>query len=745
MRTHKTAILVICFLFCCALPAYGQNHQVAIGDLNGDGQPDVVLANPSLSNIAVFLNTGGGSLGAGAFLAVAGRPDSLTLADINGDGHLDILLVVIDSSAVGHLQVMLGDGKGNFAPPTEIPTGTSGPISNPVTADFNGDGHLDIAFGINAGSPQVAILLGDGHGAFAAAHVIPVANDTTTANNLLLLDANKDGKPDLILNTFRIVAGSVHESFLLLNDGTANFSISNLAITGFPEVNAGWVTTVADFDNDGLVDFLFGPNSTTMIMFGDGHGGASSTLSQQPFLGPPQGFGADLDGNQTIDLVDAFGFYFPGNGHGGFGDSISLGIPQGSEVVAIADMNGGGRPDFILQSGTSVSVLLNTLATPASFSASTRFSMFASATTTSVGLPVTISASVFSYGGMPLGSVEFFDGAQSLGSATVDPYGVAAITTSFSAGGVHNLTASFTGALNAQTSTLFLNSNGPGTSSVSVNSSQPTAAAPTVTLTGFPNPSRVRNPVTLKATLAATSGTPTGAVVFTADGDVLGVSLLSGLNASLVVPFPTLGAHNVKATYGGDATFPQASSATLVENIQLTVPADFTVSAAPQSATIRAGQSAAFNITITPVGDFSSTVGFSCSGLPAASTCSFSPAVLMPGINPISTTLTVTTTAPSAAAPINLRQPGPLFWIFALSGSVVVVLLALMRGRKAVARYALLWALAVFALFAVSCGGGSGTGTVPGTNGTPPGTSSITVTATSATSHTSALSITVTP
>src|ERR1041385_522427 len=80
-------------------------------------------------------------------------------------------------------------------------------------------------------------------------------------------------------------------------------------------------SAAADFNSDGFVDLLFAPNSPSFTIFGDGHGGTLSTLDAQPFLGPPQGFAADVDGNQTIDLVSPIGSYFPGNGHGGFGRS----------------------------------------------------------------------------------------------------------------------------------------------------------------------------------------------------------------------------------------------------------------------------------------------------------------------------------------------------------------------------------------------------------------------------------------
>jgi hypothetical protein len=743
MRARIHAYFCVIFLFCCSSLGHGQNHQAAIGDLNGDGKPDIVVANSSLNNVGVFLNAGSGPLGPGAFLAVAGRPDSISLADLNADGHLDLLLVVVDSSGHRQLQAMLGDGKGGFAAPIAVSTGSAEPISNTVIADFNGDGIPDVAFGVNAVPPQAAIIFGDGHGGFSAPRLIAVANDTTFVDELLLLDANKDGKADLIVNTARVASIFIHESFLLLNDGKANFSVSHLSSSGFSGDAAGFVTAIADFNADGNPDLLFGRGSSAFIMFGDGQGGALSASPPLSFgVATPQGFAADVDGNQTIDLVSS-NSYFPGNGHGGFGDPIPLSFPSGSTLIALADFNGDGKPDFVLQSGTSISVVVNTLSAPASVSASTQLQLSLSAATTSVGLPVTLTAAVASYGGVPSGSVTFFEGTQSLGSAPVDIYGNAAITSSFSTGGLHNtLTASFTGALNPATNTVFGNSSAPSPSSISVNTSQPTAPAPTVSLTAFPNPARLSNPVTVAVTVTSPSGSPTGNVVLRADGEVAASFPIGQAR----VIFPTVGLHNLQAAYGGDANFPQATSPALVEDVRLSVPADFTMDASPQSATIRAGQSATFNLTVNPIGDLASTVGFSCSGLPAGASCTFSPASLTPGINPVSTTLTLTTTAPATGNPFNLPQPGPLVYTYALAGLGLLLLLAAFPGRKTVRRAAFLWAATAFALLLGSCGGGSkGGGTGGGPNGTPAGTSSITVTAISATSHTTAFTVTVTP
>jgi hypothetical protein len=741
MCIHTRQLMCALFLLGCSCLGFCQNHQVGIADLNGDGQPDIVVANQTLNNVGVFLNTGGGTLGPGSFLAVAGRPASISLFDINGDGHIDIVLVVVNNF-VGQLQVMLGDGKGGFAAPVAIPTGGVSPSSNTVIADFNGDGIPDIAFGSSFNSPQIAIIFGDGHGNFSAPRVIDVAGDATSASELVLLDYNKDSKNDLVVHTVHQISFFSHESFLLLNDGAANFSIAQLNSSAGPTGDsAGFVTAVADFNADGNPDLLFGSGSVPFIMFGDGHGGTLYTAPELFLIGAPQGFAVDIDGNKTIDLVSSGG-YAPGNGNGGFGDAISLSFPAGSTLIAVADLNGDGKPDFVLQSSTNISVVLNSLTAPANISALTVTQLSLSAATTSVGLPVTLAASMISYGGVPAGTVTFFDGAQSLGSSPVDSYGFAAVTTSFSTGGLHNnLTASFAGTLDAATNTLFGNSNTQSSpSSISVNSTQPAAQAPTVTLSAAPNPARVRNPVNVTATVTSSSGSPTGNVVLRSDGDVV-AAFPVGQGATII--FPAVGLHNLQATYGGDATFPQATSPTLVEDIRASLPGDFTVNVSPQSATIKAGQTTTFTITVNPVNGLNSSIMFACSGLPAASSCNFSPASLTPGGSPVSTTLTITTTAPSSAAvPIAGLNP----WTFAAWPVAMVLglfVVSIGNRSKKVWRWSLTFGATALAFCLVSCGGGNST--PPPNIGTPPGTSSVTVTATSATSHSAALSVTVTP
>ncbi|MBZ5548461.1 MAG: S8 family serine peptidase [Acidobacteriia bacterium] len=179
------------------------------------------------------------------------------------------------------------------------------------------------------------------------------------------------------------------------------------------------------------------------------------------------------------------------------------------------------------------------------------------------------------------------------------------------------------------------------------------------------------------------------------------------------------------------------------------LPPDFSFTAPPPPQTVAAGQPAHFTITISGNNGFAGTVSFACTaGVPPQASCSFSPPTVTAGANPVSTTLTTTTTARSMAllqAP-SRRDYRPLL---ALCLPVIGLVLAPVAGRKKLARRwhvgvgLLLLLLLVAAL--VGCGGGVGATSPPGSaTGTPAGSYSITVTATSGSlSHTQTVTLVV--
>ena len=180
---------------------------------------------------------------------------------------------------------------------------------------------------------------------------------------------------------------------------------------------------------------------------------------------------------------------------------------------------------------------------------------------------------------------------------------------------------------------------------------------------------------------------------------------------------------------------------------------DFAVNAVPNSATIKAGQSAAFALTINPQGGFNQALTFACTGAPKGASCVFSPASVTPNGASVATTLKVTTTAHSGHATLIV----PNFDWFRLPGGALAAAMIFFFGRRRKNRGSRsVWPMLMFLLVAtwlcVACSGGAGTGSASSpvsVDGTPTGTSQITVTTSSGSGstslqHTATLSLTVT-
>jgi hypothetical protein len=185
---------------------------------------------------------------------------------------------------------------------------------------------------------------------------------------------------------------------------------------------------------------------------------------------------------------------------------------------------------------------------------------------------------------------------------------------------------------------------------------------------------------------------------------------------------------------------------------------DYTVDASPISATIKQGQSAAFALTVSPINGFNQAVSFTCTGLPAGASCTFAPPSVTPNAGPVTTTLTVTTTAPSTHA--GLYEPANSLWAQGGTFALAVLLVPgafrrnLNRRKKLAVMLTLLVIVPLVSLL-IACGGGgvnnSGTtsgGGTPGTSspGTPLGASQVTVSSTAGASnqHDVSISITIT-
>jgi len=175
------------FAGASTLAASAFPRAIAVADINDDDRPDVVLATDG--GVDVFLNDGGALLDATTYAAFIESPNDVELADVDGDGDRDIALVARpDGSTNQTLGTMLNDGTGVFAGPVFVAdTGLSGTIG---LADIDGDGDLDVA---DAQGSNTRLWLGDGTGAFTLGATLASSNNR---NDLLVADLDGDGDPD---------------------------------------------------------------------------------------------------------------------------------------------------------------------------------------------------------------------------------------------------------------------------------------------------------------------------------------------------------------------------------------------------------------------------------------------------------------------------------------------------------------------------------------------------------------------
>jgi hypothetical protein len=150
------------FLAPLAFDSGPNPYSVAVGDFNGDGIPDLALANAESNTVSVLLGNGDGTFLPAQSYPAGSSPTSVAVGDFNGDGIQDLAVANYDG-----VSVLLGKGDGTFLPAVGYYAGLD-PLSVAV-GDFNGDGTPDLAVA-NYFSNSVRVLLGNGDGSFRDAH-----------------------------------------------------------------------------------------------------------------------------------------------------------------------------------------------------------------------------------------------------------------------------------------------------------------------------------------------------------------------------------------------------------------------------------------------------------------------------------------------------------------------------------------------------------------------------------------------
>lgn len=277
---------------------------VAIGDFNGDGKPDIAVANEESHDVSVLLQVGARRFAAapGSPFPAGNSPNDLAIADLDGDGQLDLAFA---NHETHYLTVLRGDGKGGFRPLTGSPVPvTVRPHPHGVAAgDFDGDGNQDLVTDSWA-DDELAVLFGSGQGRFRVP-AIRVGVGDHPYQRIRVADVNGDARADII--SPNLEGGDVT---VLLGDGKGGFRAGATAGAGDSPFNVA----IGDVNADRKLDLAIvnAPTSAgrtgrdgVTILIGDGRGGFRMAPGSPFETGRSPNMAAigDIDGDGYATIV----------------------------------------------------------------------------------------------------------------------------------------------------------------------------------------------------------------------------------------------------------------------------------------------------------------------------------------------------------------------------------------------------------------------------------------------------------
>ena len=341
---------------------------VAIGDMDGDGKSDIVVANEEANTLSIFRNTsttGSIALALKVDFVTGQAPIGLATGDFDGDGKPDLAVANDQSSTVSVFRNTSTSGSITFASKVDFTTGT-GPWSTAI-GDLDGDGKPDLVVA-NAPGSTVSVFRNTstfGSITFASKVDLPLASGGII---VAIGDIDGDGKPDVV------VATGGHAIEVFRNTSTSG-SITFASRLDFAVGSQTSGVAIGDMDGDGKPDLVvtYALIDTVSILRNTSTSGSITFASKVNFPTVAVGLSVaivDVDGDGRPDLivgnnVDSVSVFRNTSTSGSITFASKVDFTTGGTPVAVAagDVDGDGKPDLVVgnQNSKTVSVLRNTV------------------------------------------------------------------------------------------------------------------------------------------------------------------------------------------------------------------------------------------------------------------------------------------------------------------------------------------------------------------------------------------------
>ena len=288
-----------------------------LGDMDSDGDLDIVFFENYTNDVMIYLNDGDGNFSEASSYSLGDDATNAVLHDLDGDGNLDVLLADRTSASIW---ILYGDGAGGISQGGQVSVATDDSVI--TVADFNGDGAPDIAcFSIVSSRGYIVVLMNNGDGTFLTRTDYHVGNYDS---GIFTGDVDRDGDLDFVVQHnlgFTVLA----------SDGTGDFSEE---LTGYSDSMYSRGTVIADMDLDGAPDVVRTDRSRIRVAFNVGNGFYES-------------------GHTELDpAIDNFGLDVGDVDGDGYPDVLFQRADDYAVVIALSDGEGSYLPPVVVIEAT---------------------------------------------------------------------------------------------------------------------------------------------------------------------------------------------------------------------------------------------------------------------------------------------------------------------------------------------------------------------------------------------------------